>query len=569
VIIEEVIMKSNGEAVVKQYSKGRFLGKGGFARVYEFTCLNNNQVVAAKIIPRASLTKARAKQKLMSEIKIHRSLHHSNIVGFDHFFEDSENVYILLELCENQNMSEMLRRRKRLLEEEVQYFSLQIISALQYTHANRVIHRDIKLGNLFLSKDMTIKMGDYGLAAKLEFDGEKKRTICGTPNYIAPEILDGKAGHSYEVDVWSFGVVLYTLLVGKPPFETSDVKTTYKRIKANAYAFPEHIQVSAEAKDLVGQILHSTPDFRPTLDDILAHKFFHRNEIPKALPTSALAVPPRFSRTVSITNLHVRRVSNDPPETQRRPDSRTSTRPIRSASHGPKDSPSPPPPSPPPPSTPPPLLQSLIPAEAGSPEPQTARISKSSKLSLPRMEFVVRWLDYTHKYGLGYLTSSGISGVYFNDSTKMLLAGSEFFFIDRREGDKPERIQRFKSSAVPSSLQKKVTLLQHFAKHLKAPQTATVPAELHYVKKYLRTDQAMIFRLSSRLVQVVFKDASELVLASDTRNVIFLDKNTGQVSYPLTEVMEAGNQELNKRLRYTKEALTQMLTQTGTTTDRL
>jgi len=99
--------------------------------------------------------------------------------------------------------------------------------------SNRVIHRDLKLGNLFLSEKMELKLGDFGLATKLEFDGEKKRTICGTPNYIAPEILDGKIGHSYEVDTWSLGVVIYTLIIGKPPFETPDVKSTYKKIRSN------------------------------------------------------------------------------------------------------------------------------------------------------------------------------------------------------------------------------------------------------------------------------------------------------------------------------------------------
>ncbi len=111
-------------------------------------------------------------------------------------------------------------------------------------HKHKVIHRDLKLGNLFLSDKMEIKVGDFGLATRIEFEGEKKRTICGTPNYIAPEILEGKKGHSYEVDIWSLGVIMYTLLIGKPPFETNDVKTTYKRIKMNAYSFPEHIIIS-------------------------------------------------------------------------------------------------------------------------------------------------------------------------------------------------------------------------------------------------------------------------------------------------------------------------------------
>lgn len=102
---------------------------------------------------------------------------------------------------------------------------------------------------------MEVKIGDFGLATKLEFDGDRKRTICGTPNYIAPEILEGKTGHSYEVDVWSLGVIIYTLLLGKPPFETADVKTTYQKIKKNQYGFPEHIKVSKQVKSLISNIL--------------------------------------------------------------------------------------------------------------------------------------------------------------------------------------------------------------------------------------------------------------------------------------------------------------------------
>lgn len=140
---------------------------------------------------------------------------------------------------------------------------------------------------------MEVKLGDFGLATKLDFDGEKKRTICGTPNYIAPEVLEGKAGHSYEVDVWSLGVIIYTLIIGKPPFETNDVKATYKRIKQNNYSFPEHIPISEPAKDLVKSILNSDPRKRPTLDEILDHEFLnYGGTIPKTLPQSFLACPP-------------------------------------------------------------------------------------------------------------------------------------------------------------------------------------------------------------------------------------------------------------------------------------
>ena len=122
-----------------------------------------------------------------------------------------------------------------------------------------------------MNDKMEVKIGDFGLATKLEFDGERKRTICGTPNYIAPEVLEGKQGHSYEVDIWSLGVIIYTLIIGKPPFETNDVKTTYKRIRNNSYSFPENVPITDTAKDLVQRILNNDPARRPTIDEILSH----------------------------------------------------------------------------------------------------------------------------------------------------------------------------------------------------------------------------------------------------------------------------------------------------------
>ena len=186
----------------------------------------------------------------------------------------------------------MLKRRKRLHELEVQCYILQIVNALKYLHQHRVIHRDLKLGNLFINDKMEIKIGDFGLAAKIDFDGERRRTICGTPNYIAPEGLEGKTGHSFEVDIWSLGVIIYTLIIGKPPFETTDVKATYDRIKKNSYSFPETVPISDPARDLITRILSKDPARRPVLDEILSHDFFNQGSVPKTLPQSFLACPP-------------------------------------------------------------------------------------------------------------------------------------------------------------------------------------------------------------------------------------------------------------------------------------
>jgi polo-like kinase 1 len=203
--------------------------------------------------------------QLQAEIKIHRTLKHDNICEYKHFFEDRDNCYILLELCHNQSMNEMIKRRKQLTEPEAIFFMGQMLEAVRYMHGNNVIHRDLKLGNLFLDKHLNMKVGDLGLATRLEDKDEKRKTICGTPNYIAPEIIQGdkaKRGHSFEVDVWSMGVILYTLLVGKPPYEAKDVKATYQRIINNEYSFPKHTQVSDVAKDLIGCMLQSVPTER-------------------------------------------------------------------------------------------------------------------------------------------------------------------------------------------------------------------------------------------------------------------------------------------------------------------
>jgi serine/threonine protein kinase len=151
-------------------------------------------------------------------------------------------------------MNEMIKRRKRLTEPEAAYFGRQLLQAMIYLHDNLVIHRDLKLGNLFLDRNMNVKVGDLGLATKLESADEKRKTICGTPNYIAPEVIQGDRatrGHSFEVDIWSMGVILYTCLCGKPPYEAKDVKATYQRILANEYSFPRDVSISDSAKDLI------------------------------------------------------------------------------------------------------------------------------------------------------------------------------------------------------------------------------------------------------------------------------------------------------------------------------
>jgi len=557
-IVEEKITKVSGEVQIRKYIKGRLLGKGGFAKCYEFINQETEHSSAAKVIPKKSLVKSRAKQKLISEIKIHKSLHHPNIVAFEHYFEDSENVYLLIEICHNQTLNELLKRRKKLTELEVQCYAVQIIKALRYLHTHRVIHRDLKLGNLFISEKMEIKVGDFGLATKLEFDGERKRTVCGTPNYIAPEILEGKTGHSYEVDIWSLGVIMYTLIIGKPPFETNNVKETYKRIKMGNYSFPENAVISEPAKDLIQSILVLDPQKRPKLDEILNHDFFHiGTSIPKTMQKSTLACPPSLNYIKQyipntgpngiVTN-YVRK--SKPPS-----ESHTSDFDL---GHG-----------------------GLTQVHGNENRPYTSNgvqetkgLFNHNKTSGSLSDVSVKkWIDYSSKYGLGYILSDGNVGVYFNDSTKIIYKpnGANFIYIERNAQEKTEIITpHVFSEEFTKDLNKKVILLQHFKAYL-LEENKNTPIERKesenidekqyvYVKKWMKTKHAILFRLSNKIVQVSFLDQTEIILSSETKIVTYMDKKGQLSTYPLNTALDSNNYEMTKRLKYTKQILMHMLT---------
>ncbi len=149
-------------------------------------------------------------------------MRHPNIVEFHRAFTYKQSTYLVLELCSNGSVMDMVKERKCLSLPEVRRLTIQLCGAVKYMHTRNVIHRDLKMGNLFLDSAMNLKLGDFGLAAVLvspfEWDGlvkqgvlngSRRTTLCGTPNYIAPEILEkGAKGHDHKVDIWAIGVIM-------------------------------------------------------------------------------------------------------------------------------------------------------------------------------------------------------------------------------------------------------------------------------------------------------------------------------------------------------------------------
>jgi len=189
-----------------------------------------------------------------------------------------------------------MRNRKRITEPEVRSYMMQLAIGLKYIHEKNIVHRDLKLGNLFLGGDMQLKIGDFGLSERINYEGELLNSLSGTPNYIAPEILT-KEGHSFGVDVWAVGVIAYTLLFGVPPFQTKTSKATCNRIKQVMYTYPPKIKVTSQCKDFINQCLQKNPADR--IKDLESHPFFSM-PYPKLCASSTMHQQPKYEEVKEI-----------------------------------------------------------------------------------------------------------------------------------------------------------------------------------------------------------------------------------------------------------------------------
>ncbi|KAI6174247.1 Polo-like kinase [Aphelenchoides besseyi] len=275
----------NGEYVA--FNVGQFLGKGSFANVYKF--VSPQLTAAGKVISKHMLKEKHKCDMIRNEIGIHNKLHHEHIVEMYASWNDDSNIYMLLELCTSRSLFELHLARHAISEAETRYFMRQTISAIGYLHDKLIVHRDIKLGNLLINDQMKVKLADFGMAVQLRNPYNILQQFCGTPNYIAPEILF-QSGYSFPVDVWSLGVCCYTLMVGVPPFETKSVKATYMQIKSGHYTVPAH--VSSSARFVISELLQANPSSRPMAKCIEKYPWFNEGFTPREFPSTCCVVSP-------------------------------------------------------------------------------------------------------------------------------------------------------------------------------------------------------------------------------------------------------------------------------------
>lgn len=281
---------------IEDYNVLDLIGKGGFACVYRAQCKQTEQIVAIKMIDKKLMQAAGMTSRVRNEVEIHSQLKHPSVLELFNYFEDNHYVYLILEICHNGELNRYLKTKRRTLtENEARRILTQVVEGLIYLHSHNIIHRDLSLANLLLTTNMDAKIADFGLAIQLDLPDEKHYTMCGTPNYIAPEIA-GRGAHGLESDVWSLGCMLYTMLVGKPPFDTDGIKKTLNKVVHGNFDMPSCL--SWQSQDLITSLLKKHPSQRPTLQHILEHPFMkEKDSTPKQ--TTPTCNKSRLLRSIS------------------------------------------------------------------------------------------------------------------------------------------------------------------------------------------------------------------------------------------------------------------------------
>ncbi|SCW01504.1 LAFE_0E01112g1_1 [Lachancea fermentati] len=586
----------------RDYHRGHFLGEGGFARCFQIKD-DGGKIFAAKTVAKISIKSEKTRKKLLSEIQIHKSMKHPNIVQFVDCFEDDTNVYILLEICPNGSLMDLLKRRKVLTEPEVRFFTTQIVGAIKYMHSRRVIHRDLKLGNIFFDRNYNLKIGDFGLAAVLANDRERKYTVCGTPNYIAPEVLTGKhTGHSYEVDIWSIGVMIYALLIGKPPFQAKEVNIIYERIKTGDYIFPKEKPISTEAIILIKDILSIDPLERPSLDEIIDYVWF-RGIFPSKVDDSVLSAVPNYdgldirqslinfkncmahaglySGSSSSTKDPIKLVKNDLEqekprtilpqslspggtknkyqevvdlEAQRKLNDLAREARIRRAQQAT-------------------IKKDLVATSTNTIKSEISlrilasechltlngileaeaqkRMGGLPKSRLPKIKnpiVVTKWVDYSNKHGFSYQLSTDDIGVLFNNGTTVLrLADAEEFWYISYDDKEGWVASHYTLAERPHELSRHLEVVDFFSKYMKANLSRIstfVREEYHkddvFLRRYTRYKQYVMFELSDGTFQFNFKDHHKFAVSEGGTLVTYISPERESFTYPTVELLKKG-----------------------------
>ncbi|XP_018592769.1 serine/threonine-protein kinase MARK2 isoform X2 [Scleropages formosus] len=256
---------------IGNYRLLKTIGKGNFAKVKLARHVLTGKEVAVKIIDKTQLNSS-SLQKLFREVRIMKVLNHPNIVKLFEVIETEKTLYLVMEYASGGEVFDYLVAHGRMKEKEARAKFRQIVSAVQYCHQKCIVHRDLKAENLLLDGDMNIKIADFGFSNEFTL-GNKLDTFCGSPPYAAPELFQGKKYDGPEVDVWSLGVILYTLVSGSLPFDGQNLKELRERVLRGKYRIPFYM--STDCENLLKKFLILNPTKRGSLEQIMKDRWMN------------------------------------------------------------------------------------------------------------------------------------------------------------------------------------------------------------------------------------------------------------------------------------------------------
>ncbi|XP_074568159.1 CBL-interacting protein kinase 23-like isoform X1 [Curcuma longa] len=279
-------MTSAGRTRVGKYELGRTLGEGTFAKVKFAKNVETGEGVAIKILDKEKILRHRMVGQIKREISTMKLVRHPNVIRMYEVMASKTKIYIVMEFVTGGELFSKIARNGKLKEDEARKYFQQLINAVDYCHSRGVFHRDLKPENLLLDANGTLKITDFGLSAlpqQVHEDG-KLYTTCGTPNYVAPEVVKHKGYDGAKADLWSCGVILYILMAGFLPFEDSNLMSLYKKIFKADFSCPPWF--STNAKKLIQRILDPDPLTRITIQQVIENDWFKKDYQPPHFETA-------------------------------------------------------------------------------------------------------------------------------------------------------------------------------------------------------------------------------------------------------------------------------------------
>ncbi|GLT55761.1 hypothetical protein SLA2020_288540 [Shorea laevis] len=276
-------MENKGSVLMQKYEVGRLLGQGTFAKVHYARSLETGMSVAIKIVDKEKVLKVGMIDQIKQEISLMKLVRHPNVVELYEVMASKTKIYFVMEYAKGGELFNKVAKGK-LKEDAARKYFQQLICAVDYCHSRGVCHRDLKPENLLLDEQGNLKVSDFGLSALAQSKHQDGllHTTCGTPAYVAPEVINRRGYNGFEADVWSCGVILYALLAGYLPFRDSNLMELYRKIGKGEFKFPNWF--APEVRRLISKILDPNPSSRISMAKIMENPWFRRGlEPPKPL----------------------------------------------------------------------------------------------------------------------------------------------------------------------------------------------------------------------------------------------------------------------------------------------